>query len=144
VSDQTTHEFGSPIDAPGIPRECRLRLMHEIDVLGFALEMEMCEWLRKAGATDMPIRSYYERSAALTERIRLGVRLAHRVVSGVYSDEAQGRIEKWRAEYERRCTGYVVQRVDGQPPEVTIIETREIRLPDPKPERGGRRRKCVD
>jgi hypothetical protein len=112
VSEQTTHEFGSPIDEPGIPRQCRLRLMRELDVLGFAFEMEVSDWLCKARAareTHSPMFSYHERVADHLNRIRLGVRLAHRVVSGVYSDQAQGRIEKWRGEYDRRRNGYTLE-----------------------------------
>lgn len=69
----------------------RGRLFTELDLLAFALEMEAAQAL--------------EADAAEAERLqaqRLGVRLAQRLVAGVWAEEVQRRLERWQGEYAAR------------------------------------------
>ena len=70
----------------------RGRIFSDLDRLAFALEMEA------AGELDRG----REDAAARMQELRLGVRLAQRLVAGVWADEVDGRIHRWQAEYEAR------------------------------------------
>lgn len=63
-----------------------------LDRLAFALEMEAAE--RIAAGRDA--------EAERTQSTRLGVRLAQRLVSGVWADEVDLRLNRWAAEYDGR------------------------------------------
>jgi hypothetical protein len=70
----------------------RGRIFTDLDRLAFALEMEAGGHLDGGDET----------RAARTQELRLGVRLAQRLVAGVYADEVDGRIARWAGEYEER------------------------------------------
>lgn len=72
--------------------ELRGSLFTDLDHLAFALEMEGVERL---AAGD-------EAAALRLENQRLGVRLAQRLIAGVWADEVNLRIQHWRAAYESR------------------------------------------
>ena len=72
--------------------ELRGHLFTDLDRLAFALEMEAAELL-EAGD---------ERSAGRQQEIRLGVRLAQRLVAGVWADEVDLRIRRYLPEYDAR------------------------------------------
>jgi hypothetical protein len=72
--------------------ELRGRIFTDLDRLAFALEMEV------AGLLDQG----REAEAGRVQEQRLGVRLAQRLVAGVWADEVNGRVERWRAEYDAR------------------------------------------
>jgi hypothetical protein len=73
-------------------RALRGHLFTDLDRLAFALEMEAAELLQKGR----------EREAEQRQEVRLGVRLAQRIVAGVWADEAQGRAREWEDDYEKR------------------------------------------
>jgi len=83
----------SPEEAPAA-RALRGALFTDLDRLAFALEREAAELL-DAG---------HEAAAARQQHIRLGVRLAQRLVAGVWADEVQPRVQRWEAEYEERLS----------------------------------------
>ncbi|HEX8359124.1 MAG TPA: hypothetical protein VF613_03335 [Longimicrobium sp.] len=70
----------------------RGRIFTDLDRLAFALEMEAAQQL-DAGQ---------EERARCTHELRLGVRLAQRLVAGVYADEVDNRLARWAGEYEAR------------------------------------------
>ncbi|MDB4948175.1 MAG: hypothetical protein JWM27_824 [Gemmatimonadetes bacterium] len=70
----------------------RGRIFTDLDRLAFALEREAAELLDGGREPE---------SAARQER-RLGVRLAQRLVAGVWADEVNGRMQRWSADYESR------------------------------------------
>lgn len=76
------------------PEAAALRgtLFTDLDRLAFALEMESAAHLA-AGSDD---------DAARCQERRLGVRLAQRLVAGVWADEVNGRMLRWAADYESR------------------------------------------
>lgn len=80
-----------PVEAPEAA-ELRGRIFTDLDRLAFALEMEAAELL----ATGR------EAQAARVQEQRLGVRLAQRLVAGVWADEVDGRLRRWAEEYEAR------------------------------------------
>jgi hypothetical protein len=73
-------------------RALRGRIFTDLDRLAFALEMEAAELLQ----------ADQEEAADARQHLRLGVRLAQRLVAGVWADEVDGRIEERKAEYEAR------------------------------------------
>ncbi len=73
--------------------ELRGRLYQDLDLLAFALEME---------ASQAASRTDGEEDADRAQLIRLGVRLAQRLVSGVFAPEVDPRLARWRAEYQAR------------------------------------------
>jgi hypothetical protein len=73
----------------------RGRIFTDLDRLAFALEMEAARELEEED---------YARTGR-TQALRLGVRLAQRLVAGVYAVEVNGRIERWVADYEARLAG---------------------------------------
>lgn len=70
----------------------RGRIFTDLDRLAFAVEMEAAGQLREGR----------EEEAARTHAVRLGVRLAQRLVAGVWADEVNRRMERWSAEYDSR------------------------------------------
>lgn len=78
-----------PDEAPDAAR-LRGQIFTDLDRLAFALEMEAARLL-DAGAED---------DAARMQDQRLGVRLAQRLVAGVWADEVDTRLKRWEGEYE--------------------------------------------
>ncbi|HEV2149093.1 MAG TPA: hypothetical protein VGR37_16925 [Longimicrobiaceae bacterium] len=83
----------SPDEAPEAA-SLRGRIFTDLDRLAFAVEMEAAGHLREG----------CEEEAARTHAIRLGVRLAQRLVAGVWADEVDRRLERWSAEYDARLS----------------------------------------
>jgi hypothetical protein len=67
-------------------------LFTDLDRLAFALEMEAAELVKVDRAAE----------AATVQHLRLGVRLAQRLVAGVWADEVHERIRKWSDAYDSR------------------------------------------
>ena len=86
-----------PPDEPADASLLRGRIFTDLDRLAFALEMEAAHAL-EAGD---------DAGGERTQALRLGVRLAQRLVAGVYAAEVNGRIEQWAAAYEARLAGAV-------------------------------------
>jgi hypothetical protein len=80
---------------PRPARELRGELFTELDRLAFALEMEAAERLEAGRDAD----------AERLQQQRLGVRLAQRVVAGIWADEAHLRVRRWAREYDARLEG---------------------------------------
>jgi hypothetical protein len=76
------------------PEANRLRgdIFTDLDRLAFALEME----------TAALIEQGLEEEARCRQELRLGVRLAQRLVAGVWADEVNLRIERYAEAYESR------------------------------------------
>lgn len=76
------------------PEAARLRgdLFTDLDRLAFALEIEASELVEQDR----------EREAETRQHIRLGVRLAQRLVAGVWADEVNSRIERAAPAYDAR------------------------------------------
>lgn len=72
--------------------DLRGRIFNDLDLLAFALEMEAAR-LVKEGRED---------EATRRQERRLGVRLAQRLVAGVWADEVNLRVDEWAAEYRTR------------------------------------------
>lgn len=72
--------------------ELRGNLFTDLDRLAFALEMEAAELLESGD----------EGGAARQQCVRLGVRLAQRLVAGVWADEVNLRIRRFADEYDER------------------------------------------
>ncbi len=72
----------------------RGRIFTDLDRLAFALEMEAAEEL-EAGREAASLR---------IQEQRLGVRLAQRLVAGVWADEVDGRLQRWAHAYEERLS----------------------------------------
>jgi hypothetical protein len=80
-----------PVEAPEAA-ELRGRIFTDLDRLAFALEMEAARMLEEGR----------EDEARRTQEQRLGVRLAQRLVAGVWADEVNGRLRDWAAAYDAR------------------------------------------
>jgi hypothetical protein len=72
----------------------RGRIFTDLDRLAFAVEMEAAGHLREGR----------EAEAARTHAVRLGVRLAQRLVAGAWADEVDRRLERWSGEYDARLS----------------------------------------
>ncbi len=72
-------------------------LFTDLDRLAFAIEMEAAALLEEGR----------EEAAMQRQQLRLGVRLAQRLVAGVYAEEVHGRLQRWAAEYEGRLSAGV-------------------------------------
>jgi hypothetical protein len=81
-----------PPNEPSDAAQLRSHLFTDLDRLAFALEMETVELLREGR----------EAEAQTRQQLRLGVRLAQRLVAGVWADEVDLRIGKWARAYESR------------------------------------------
>ena len=79
---------------PESPEASALRgtLFTDLDRLAFALEMEVA----------MLIDAGQDEAAVRCQNQRLGVRLAQRLVAGVWAEEVHSRLERWNEEYEQR------------------------------------------
>ena len=64
----------------------------DLDRLAFALEMEAALLLEQGR----------EAEAGRVQEQRLGVRLAQRLVAGVWADEVNGRLQRWSDAYDAR------------------------------------------
>lgn len=88
------------LSAPGPHEEgesktLRGSIFTDLDRLAFALEMEAAELVRQGR---------YEDAARRTSE-RLGVRLAQRLVTGVWADEVNVRVNTWSDAYYQRLGG---------------------------------------
>lgn len=81
-----------PPDEPPDAARLRGHIFTDLDRLAFALEMEAAELLREGREGD----------AATRQQVRLGVRLAQRLVAGVWADEVDLRIQQWAQDYDSR------------------------------------------
>lgn len=81
----------SPDEAPEA-RALRGRIFTDLDRLAFALEMEAAELLEEGR----------EDAAKTRQEQRLGVRLAQRLVAGVWADEVDLRLQQHAAAYQSR------------------------------------------
>lgn len=70
----------------------RGRIFTDLDRLAFALELEVAEMVEEGR----------EREADTRQQMRLGVRLAQRLVTGVWADEVNGRLQECADRYESR------------------------------------------
>lgn len=80
-----------PDEAPEA-RELRGRIFTDLDRLAFALEMEAAELIAEGR----------EDAARCRQELRLGVRLAQRLVAGIWADEVNSRIARYAEAYESR------------------------------------------
>jgi hypothetical protein len=80
-----------PDEAPDA-RALRGEIFNDLDRLAFALEMETAALLEQGDTS----------SAKSRQDLRLGVRLAQRLVSGIWADEVNQRIAKHLDAYEAR------------------------------------------
>lgn len=76
------------------PQEAALRgrIFTDLDRLAFAIEMEAAQLLDQGRDAE----------ALRRQEQRLGVRLAQRLVSGVWADEVNHPLIKWAEEYDAR------------------------------------------
>jgi hypothetical protein len=81
----------SPAESPEAS-ELRGSLFTDLDRLAFALEMEAAELVTADRLSE----------ASTVQHLRLGVRLAQRLVAGVWADEVHERMRKWSDAYESR------------------------------------------
>ncbi|MEX2583484.1 MAG: hypothetical protein WD766_09420 [Gemmatimonadota bacterium] len=81
-----------PPDESPQASELRGELYTDLDRLAFALEMEAAE-LIDGGA---------EEEARCRQELRLGVRLAQRLVTGIWADEVNTRINRYADDYQAR------------------------------------------
>jgi hypothetical protein len=81
-----------PPDEPQDAASLRGALFTDLDRLSFALEMEAALLLEQGRDLE----------AARVQEQRLGVRLAQRLVAGVWAGEVNERLVRWSAEYEAR------------------------------------------
>ncbi len=80
-----------PVEAPEAAA-LRGQVFTDLDRLAFALEMEAARMLEEGR----------EEEARRTQEQRLGVRLAQRLVAGVWADEVNLRVQRWSEAYEAR------------------------------------------
>lgn len=80
-----------PDEAPEA-RALRGNLFTDLDLLAFALEMEAAERVAEGRFAD----------AERCNCQRLGVRLAQRLVAGVWADEVNLRTQRWAEDYHAR------------------------------------------
>ena len=84
----------APVEAPEAAA-LRGNFFTDLDRLAFSLELEATRHLRTG----------QESAARRTQNIRLGVRLAQRLVTGVWADEVNLRVQETAAEYDARVSG---------------------------------------
>lgn len=80
-----------PQEAPEAA-ELRGNIFTDLDRLAYALELEAAEMVAEGR----------EREAETRQHLRLGVRLAQRLVAGVWADEVNGRLQACAGRYESR------------------------------------------
>jgi len=81
-----------PPDEAAEASALRGAIFTDLDRLAFALEMEAAELLGQG----------LEDEARCRQELRLGVRLAQRLVAGVWADEVDARIRRYAEAYESR------------------------------------------
>lgn len=81
----------SPEESPDA-QALRGALFTDLDRLAFAIEMEAAAMIEDGREAD----------AIRHQNVRLGIRLAQRLVSGVWAEEVNARIGQWNGEYEAR------------------------------------------
>lgn len=81
-----------PPNEPTEAAQLRGHIFTDLDRLAFALEMEAAELLREGREADAETRQH----------LRLGVRLAQRLVAGVWADEVDLRVQRWGQAYDSR------------------------------------------
>ena len=81
-----------PPDEAGEAAALRGRIFTDLDLLAFSLEMEAARLLEEG----------HEDEAGRCQERRLGVRLAQRLVAGVWADEVNRRMQTWEEEYRSR------------------------------------------
>ncbi len=86
-----------PLDEAPEARALRSNIFSDLDRLAFALEME---------AASLVDQGRHE-TAKQRQCQRLGVRLAQRLVSGVWADEVNLRLQQWATDYEDRIAAGV-------------------------------------
>jgi len=96
-SDMQRPDAAAELAAADAIESFRGTLFTDLDRLAFALEIESAEALNAGD----------DEAAARWESVRLGVRLAQRLVSGVHADEVDQRLERVRDEFERRVNAPV-------------------------------------
>jgi hypothetical protein len=85
--------LSSPVPEESIEAsELRGSIFNDLDRLAFALEMEAAELIEQG----------LEEEARRRQELRLGVRLAQRLVAGVHADEVHDRIARYAASYDAR------------------------------------------
>jgi hypothetical protein len=84
-----------PVEETVAARELRGQLFTDLDRLAFALEMEAARHLDRGRVTE----------AERCQQQRLGVRLAQRLVTGIWADEVQKRLHQWGKEYDAKLAG---------------------------------------
>jgi hypothetical protein len=85
--------LSSPVPEESIEaRELRGSIFNDLDRLAFALEMEAAKLIEQG----------LEEEARRRQELRLGVRLAQRLVAGVHADEVHDRIARYAASYDAR------------------------------------------
>jgi len=89
---RSTMQSAQTLDEAPEAAALRGRMFTELDRLAFAIEMEAADHLRQGR----------DEEAARATAVRLGVRLAQRLVSGAWADEVGRRMERWSAEYDSR------------------------------------------
>lgn len=72
--------------------DLRGRIFNDLDLLAFALEMEAARLVEEG----------HDDEATRRQERRLGVRLAQRLVTGVWADEVNLRVAEWDGEYRTR------------------------------------------
>ena len=85
-----------PPDEPADASALRGRLFQDLDRLAFAIEMEAARMVERGE----------EAAAARNSHLRLGIRLAQRLVAGVWADEVDGRLLRWADEYDARLAPF--------------------------------------
>jgi hypothetical protein len=83
--------FPPPDESPEA-RELRGNIFTDLDRLAFALEMEAAELIEQGA----------EEEARCRQELRLGVRLAQRLVAGVWADEVNPRLSRYADAYDAR------------------------------------------
>lgn len=84
-----------PPDEDEKSRTLRGSIFTDLDRLAFALEMEVAELVSEGRLGEAERRTSE----------RLGVRLAQRLVTGVWADEVNLRLQRWGESYHERLGG---------------------------------------
>jgi len=84
-----------PPDEDDESRTLRGNIFTDLDQLAFALEMEVAELVSEGRLAEAERRTSE----------RLGVRLAQRLVTGVWADEVNLRLTRWSETYRERLGG---------------------------------------
>lgn len=91
VHSQPVEEPGAAPDSMVVER-LRGQLYQELDLLAYAFEMEAAEALEHGRDDD----------AARAQQVRLGIRLAQRLVGAISAPEVDRRLDRWRSIYQAK------------------------------------------